>query len=194
MCSRFVGPIEMRFFNLAGRGRRLDILASMKEMQSLCLPLAAFGLLVGCGGSDPFQNSEINAVVANATEVTIYALHPHTQAEGKGDEQPAEKSFHSYPILGSASLKADDIQTATTALRQGLSEADRSSDCFWPRHGLRFEHAGRTYDFVICFECHHVYVYRDGERLESLLTDEAPQQTFDDILSKHKVALPPSRK
>lgn len=40
--------------------------------------------------------------------------------------------------------------------------------CFNPRHAIRAIHRGHPYDLVICFECGHAYLYRDGVELGAI--------------------------
>lgn len=34
--------------------------------------------------------------------------------------------------------------------------------CFNPRHAIRAVHRGHQFDLIICFECGHAYLYRNG--------------------------------
>lgn len=46
--------------------------------------------------------------------------------------------------------------------------------CFDPRHGIRAYHGEEFKDYLICFHCHHLYVYdtADGEHKRTGLEGE----------------------
>ena len=64
--------------------------------------------------------------------------------------------------------------------------------CFFPRHAIRAIHDGRTYDFVICFECVQVKIYGDFFSMfgpAAYLVGAAPEPAFDEILRNAKIVL-----
>ena len=66
----------------------------------------------------------------------------------------------------------------------------QSAACFNPRHGIRATHDGKTVDLVICFECFSLQVFL-GDTKAGALTTDSPPPTFDRVLRKAKVPLPP---
>ncbi len=105
------------------------------------------------------------------------------------DEPPL---FHHFHILGRTDVTDADRRRLNNALDAGVrGNSGAVAACFQPRHGIRVTTGETTTDFVICFHCLHISVYRDDERLEGMLTTESPEPTFDAILQQHNVALSP---
>jgi hypothetical protein len=61
--------------------------------------------------------------------------------------------------------------------------------CFTPRHGIRVTNGNTITDFVICFACKQVVVFRDDKVNESFLISKSPQATFDEVLKRANVRL-----
>ena len=63
--------------------------------------------------------------------------------------------------------------------------------CFNPRHGIRVTHAGVVTNFVTCFECRQVEVWRGNQKLALFLVSVSPQSVFDEVLKSAGVTLAP---
>jgi hypothetical protein len=124
---------------------------------------------------------------------------PVLKALEKGDElelysldgSTTEKDgWHGAKVLGKTTVKGEDAKKFTTALKKGVEEGDKGARCFIPRHGVRAIFEGKTYDLVICFECHWVYIYIDkGDKPDVYMTSESFQKQFNTILTGAKVPL-----
>jgi hypothetical protein len=102
-----------------------------------------------------------------------------------------EEGHHGYKILGSTELADAGMRASAIA---AITDAVRDFDgivakCFEPRHSLRVRAAnGATYDFVVCFECHQVYVFRGKKRIGTAGMTGS-QKRLDDLLVAAKIPL-----
>lgn len=139
---------------------------------------------------------EAQTVLRDGTHFTVLSLSP-----GEGDilgvptNDPI--SFHGWRVLGQMPVNSRDQQRR---LAESLIAATRGdipiANCFWPRHGIRVEHAGKFHDFVICFECHYVSWFRDqGNAIHGAYggcaVTSSPAGLFNDQLQAAGVPLPP---
>jgi hypothetical protein len=134
-----------------------------------------------------------NKIPAKASEVLtgtevieLYSLDPEK-------ENRTTDGFRGWKVLGKTTVRDETMrQKLVAALREGVEESDKgSAGCFNPRHGIRVTHKGATVDFVICFECHYVYVYENAKDEEKIIkTTGDPQATFDKVLADANVPLP----
>ena len=102
-----------------------------------------------------------------------------------------EEGHHGYKILGSSELiEAASRASAVSAITDAVRDFHGGvALCFEPRHSLRVVSAeGTTYDFVACFECSQVAVYRGKERI-GLAGMTGLQKPLDDLLTAAKVPL-----
>ncbi|MDB5333036.1 MAG: hypothetical protein JWP03_4187 [Phycisphaerales bacterium] len=104
---------------------------------------------------------------------------------------PFKPEFYNHEILGRTTVTdAATRQRLNAALQSGVRESDGTAmACFNPRHGIRVTRAGETTDFLICFECRQVQVWRDGKKIATFLTSASPQSVFDEVLQKAHVPL-----
>ena len=98
-------------------------------------------------------------------------------------------------MLGKTAVKdkKDDVakQKLVDAFKQGVEDSDGAvAGCFNPRHGIRVTHGGRTFDFVICFECLSVSLYAGDAKEDGFLIADSPQDAFNKVLRDAKVPLP----
>jgi hypothetical protein len=124
--------------------------------------------------------------LADADQYEVLSLQPLRSYSG----QPR---FYGHKILGQMTVTDPATrQRLNAALQSGVRESDgRMMACFNPRHGIRLTRAGVTTDFVICFECRQIQVWRDGKVIASFLTSASPQPVFDEVLQKANVPLAP---
>lgn len=128
----------------------------------------ALATLVGC--SKPTEGVDGTLVV--------YSLEPLTR-EGKDGAEPDDVFFHTYLILGEASVTEPHPQREiVAAVQKGIEEAEQDPAVhkmcmFMPRHGVRHTaKGGRVTEWVICFSCGEVNVYENGQPLENWETED----------------------
>jgi hypothetical protein len=125
-----------------------------------------------------------------ATELELVSLHPY-MPEGVS-------SFDQREVLGVVRISdAKTRQLLLSALDKDVRkwEEEWGSECFDPRHAIRFEHEGKKYSVVICFDCNNIVVYVDGKYQPQLnfFTAGSPVtlQVFNALLTAGKVPLAP---
>ena len=126
------------------------------------------------------------AALENADHFELLSLDPAPVLQ----EKP-ENDFHGWKVLGMTEVKdAKTRQKLVVALRQGAKESNgKAARCFNPRHGIRVTGGGKTYDFVVCFECFSAQIIQGGQR-SGFLTTASPQPVFDQVLRDAGVPLP----
>jgi hypothetical protein len=82
---------------------------------------------------------------------------------------PGTKQFRGWEILGSTTVKERERVRSVWAdlyRRVDSRSAEIYNYCFLPRHGIRAVKGQQTKDYVICFECDHIYVYAGPDEEE----------------------------
>ena len=104
---------------------------------------------------------------------------------------PPKPDYYGREVLGRTIVGDPAIrERLNRALQSGVRESDGTSmSCFDPRHGIRVTRAGMTTDFVICFECRQVEVWRGDERIAYFLVSDSPKAVFDEVLKSAGVPL-----
>ena len=107
-------------------------------------------------------------------------------------ESPSPDDFYRHRVLGHTEIDDGTVrQRLNAALRHGVESPLTSLPmCFNPRHGIRVVRGGHETDFLICFECHQVQVWRDGHVVATWTTDASPKAAFDEALKSAGVPLP----
>jgi hypothetical protein len=100
------------------------------------------------------------AALRSADQATLYALEPWEEV------QEGEPELHHYKVLGQTRIDG-------VALRRAASEFQASVErsggfmaiCFDPRHALTVTVDHHRFDFLLCYACGAMAVYRDGTAL-----------------------------
>lgn len=120
----------------------------------------------------------------NADQYELLSLYPYLSGPLTGPLPSSAEFFYGHWVLG-RTLVGDPAmrRKLNDALREGAKQSDgRMMACFNPRHAIRVRHGSQVTDFVICFECRQVEVFRDGKQIAFFLTSASPQATFDQVL------------
>ena len=107
--------------------------------------------------------SEAVEALRKPEKVILYSLEPM--------ERPAsaEQALYRYKILGQVELPRSQHAAAIGEFEKAVAGWDqRMAMCFDPRHAIRVTSKGATYDLLLCYACHQLYVYRDGTRIAGL--------------------------
>ena len=124
---------------------------------------------------------------------TLLSLHPTGNHQGKD-------AFHGYRVLGKTTVSAKTKMALISTLYTALAAEDASAaSCFWPRHGIRAVHNGKTVDLVICFACQQLVVIPPGKNRKTVewpglghpipTVSNSAEPMFDNVLKKAKVPL-----
>ena len=130
---------------------------------------------------------EFKKALAKAETLELYSLDPSTPKE-KGDAD-----FHGWKVLGKTEVKKEALTKLVGAFKKGVEEADQkvSAGCFRPRHAIRVQLDGKSYDFVICFECVQVLIYGEkAKENDGFHVSGSPTEVFNKSLTDAKVKLP----
>ncbi|MCH8825025.1 MAG: hypothetical protein IH984_16130 [Planctomycetes bacterium] len=106
---------------------------------------------------------------------------------------PADiEAFRGIAVLGKTAI--DDPKKRAelmSALYGGIDKNDDTiADCFIPRHGIHIVQGEQIIDYLICFECLQVKIYR-GDKRSSELTSESPRKVFNQYLKDAGLPLAP---
>lgn len=149
--------------------------------------LCALALLAGiAGATESLPENKLPAAVRTALEkadtVELFSLNGATNVKD---------GWHGAKVLGKTTIRDKATRTALAkAVKKGVDDGKDGARCFIPRHGLRMTHAGTSYDVLICFECHWLYIYTEGtDRPLVLMVSESPQKELNKILKASKVPL-----
>ena len=137
-------------------------------MRSKLLCVLACIAAAGCRSKDPAPDDrpvagrEERALLAAASELTLFAIDPHRDASGP--------ELHGFPIRKTVTIPREEIPRVAGAVASGLGRGPEAN-CFEPHHALRVASMGQSLELVICFACSEVEVYRGGQRVGWLATD-----------------------
>ncbi len=129
---------------------------------------------------------EAKAILDKADSLELLSLDLATPMDDP------KAAFHTWKVLGKKTIdKAELRRSLVEAFEKGVAEyKGAGKPCFFPRHGIRAKHDGKTADFVICFECLNARAYVDGGSEEEFLISDAPAKSFNKVLQDAGVALP----
>ncbi len=133
----------------------------------------------------PEQLSDPLRALDDANQCELYSILP-------GPEPGAPKEeFHGYPVLGKVSINDRAARERLTNVLKAGVLAGHGGNCFVPRHAIRTVKGATTTDFVICFECKHVYIWRNGEPGVGFKVGRTPEPVFDEMLKGAGIPLAP---
>lgn len=125
--------------------------------------------------------------------LTLYSLSPNRVGRDKGKRNRKE-IFHGYRIIGKVEIKDEEArQEIFNALHDGIDNKDgRRMDCFEPRHGIRTVENGKNADYVICYKCLNISLYKDGSRkYQRKYTTRDPATVLNKHLKAAGISLSP---
>ncbi|MEZ5977763.1 MAG: hypothetical protein R3F34_06050 [Planctomycetota bacterium] len=153
--------------------------------------LVALALGSCASGSVGTAPDGVLAHLAHPDAVEIYALDP--SPPGSRELDASVPVFHEYEVLGRATLSSSAERDELLALvERGIEDSDgRAARCFIPRHGIGVVKDGVQWDYVICFECLWMRVYRDDVRVEQQLTTDGPRDAVTALFERHGLTIAP---
>lgn len=154
----------------------------------LCAAVGLALLMMGCPSAAPSASEDAAPSKASAEpdnaippqvvhalsrihEAELISLEPWADPKAQGDR------LEGYLILGATKLSQDQIRAAGIAISSAVASFDGAvAACFDPRHALRFQSDGHAYVVLICFDCGHLRVLEDGQRIGSTALDGSPAE------------------
>lgn len=128
----------------------------MKTFLLFSLMLAS-STAVASNGPNALPAEATQALHSNGNAI-IYSLEPW--------EKPGKQvtRLQRYEILGQSDLTDAQRSIAVGAFDSAIAGWDGNvAMCFDPRHALRIQFKGHAYDFLLCYSCHQIEVFRDGK-------------------------------
>ena len=144
-------------------------------------------VLMTLGCRDNEMRSSSMQALEQADKYELLSINP---IKPRGDE-PAG-AFHGYHILGQTTITDPATQKQlNAAFEKGVREhhGNPAACIFMPRHGIRLTKADLVTDFVICFQCGDVQVFKGDQLDHSFFVSGSPQPTFDRVLKQHNLPL-----
>jgi hypothetical protein len=142
----------------------------MKLLIFIILGLATIG---GLPAATPTPNAipdEALKVLRSHNSATFYSLEPWERPN------PEDKTLHGYKILGKTTLDPKNEQVVEGAFEKAVSNWDGMiANCFDPRHALSLSSSGHIYDFLLCYNCHQLYIYKDDKVIASMGAAGSPK-------------------
>ena len=93
----------------------------------------------------------------------LYSLEPWAHRPGRG------AALYRFQILGKKRIDGVAYKAAAEELEAAVGRWDETmAACFDPRHALHVTSRGHKFEFLLCYACHQMAVYRDGKRIGTL--------------------------
>lgn len=126
---------------------------------------------------------EAAQALQHAKAVTLYSLEPTNRSE------PPARSLHHFAVLGKTSLSGDQAGEAIAAFRAAMDAAAKRdvvmvAACFEPRHAISISAGGHRYDYLLCYACGSLEVFRDGKLISDVLATGSPERLNDLLRAK----------
>jgi hypothetical protein len=147
-------------------------------------PVLALVLTAQCARADTNAlPAEAQKALHSGGPAIVYSLEPWS------DPKKNVARLHGFEILGQSELTSVQESSAVTAFDTAIAGFDGMvAACFDPRHAIRIQANGHTYDFLLCYSCHQVEVYRDEELLGGAGAAGSPK-VLNDLLASLQVPL-----
>lgn len=122
--------------------------------------------------------SDVREAIVSSDKPEFYSLDPVLISRRDVPDTeptpvvPPEKNFHGYEILAHAQISESEKQTLLKELTPGFYESWRRMNGFIrtgciiePRHALRVQQKGHTFDVLICYHCGQIKAFRDDREV-----------------------------
>ena len=116
--------------------------------------------------------------LAHPGAVVLYSLEPTV------DSPPRSRSLHGFDVLGHASLSKAEGNDAIAAFRSAMNNPITVPDngkaevvvaaCFEPRHAITIQFGRHRFDYLLCFGCGQMEVFRDGRMISDVPAGGSP--------------------
>jgi len=127
--------------------------------------------------------------LASATKVTLYSLDPSRSLEPQSGKQK-KSMLHDCTILGKVELRNTAAKQATKAFQDAVFGWRGSAGaCFDPHHALSVVSGGHTYDYLLCYSCGGMAIYKDGEFIAKFGASGSAR-ILNKLLTANRVPLP----
>jgi hypothetical protein len=162
----------------------------------------AFGLIIITCLGTACKRGEVNSSASDdggsvPEELAVFSLDERDYKKQTDDASKDAERFNGYRILGKTAVSdAKSKKEVVAALKTDIEKPEEQAKCFWPRHGVRVVDAGKTTDYLICFECHGYEEIRSGKPRDDGLPQafgHSSEAILNDLLEKASVPQHPRR-
>jgi hypothetical protein len=155
----------------------------MKPSFSSLLLVLSLVISSPAAGTSNNLPADVEQALRAPDNVILYSLEPWEQPA------PSDEALHHVKVLGHAELDRKRAAIAIGEFRSAVSGWDgRIAMCFDPRQALRVTTNNCTYDLLLCYACHQLYVYQGDKRIVSLGASGS-SKILNGLLSAAKVPL-----
>jgi hypothetical protein len=150
---------------------------------TLVLLATAACLLIFAAHGNRLSSEAANALHA-PEKVVLYSLVPESRRNTN------DMTLHGFKVLKHLTLEGKQAAMASAAFESAISQGKNGlqADCFNPRHALRIMVKDQTYDYLLCYECGALSVYRGNILMETVGAAGSPE-VLNLLLSEAKVPL-----
>jgi hypothetical protein len=135
------------------------------------------------------ESTILSATNDPSRKIVLYSLDP---SKGESNDDTQGVLFHGWPVLGKIELDADQQRGVMDSVQAAIQTPGVvSKKCFDPRHGLQVTSEGHTIDYVICFACSNIEIYKDDKRFKYSTISPEPSVLLNQILTQNAVPLSP---
>lgn len=131
-------------------------------------------ILVVLAAAAPTVNTiPIDAAQAlrESRSAVLYSLEPASPRESPST------ALYRFQILGKTHINGVAYKAAAEEVEAAVSRSnDGIALCFDPRHALRVTSRGHRFEFLLCYACHQMAIYRDGKEIATLGIAGSPSQ------------------
>jgi hypothetical protein len=162
-----------------GRG----VACAMRKLSWIALMLVlAFTAQYVHAGSNVL-GAEAQQALHSGKHAVLYSLEPWSNPTKKVGR------LHGFEILGQSKLSSTQESSAVAAFDAAIAGFNgATAACFDPRVAIRIQANGHTYDFLLCYSCHQLEVYRDNESLPGIGAAGSPK-ALNELLASLNVPL-----
>ena len=115
-------------------------------------------------------------------QLTLYSLEPLPQPGPRG------KVLDGYTVLGERILSLRQGKLAIRAFRIAMQYNGPMDACFDPRHAIRINSNAHSFDYLICYSCSALEVFRDGKLIYGAQAGGS-SAALDDLLTRNGLPL-----
>jgi hemin uptake protein HemP len=131
----------------------------------------------------PALKANLSTILREGTELELVSLHQGFLKCATGLEH-----FREFWQLDSTKVTDEKVrEELVSALERAATDPTIASKCFEPRHAIRVNHEGATYDLAISFECEKVRAYKGKDLISEFLVGNRHQPPFDKVLTEARV-------
>jgi hypothetical protein len=108
---------------------------------------------------------EAEQALAHPGPVTLYSLEPTVRPASP------DLALYRFDVLGKAELDATQAGQAIASFRAAMKHHRGPiivAMCFEPRHAISILSKGHRFDFLLCYACGDLEVFRDGKMISDV--------------------------